>query len=85
MDKITFNGELLITLDSKQDWINKIPRHLPAKEYYKEDFLWLDKNDNQLVMGEDFMAAEEMNSYPVKIYRLQRVVDVRKEVTDGES
>lgn len=83
MDKITFNGELLITLTSKQDWINNIPRMLPSKRYYKEDFLWLDKNGNQLVMGEDFKAAEEMESYPVKVYRLQRVVDARKEVSNG--
>lgn len=85
MAKITFNGELLLTLDSKQDWINKVPRHLPLKKYYKEEFLWLDKNGNHLVIGEDFQAAEKMQSYPVKVYRLQRVADAVKEVQNGRT
>jgi hypothetical protein len=79
MDKVTVNAELIIILDSKNEWIRKIPNMLPQKKYYKEDFLWVDKNDNQLVMGEDFSAAEEMDSYPVRVYRMQRVIDVRKE------
>jgi hypothetical protein len=39
------------------------------KNRYKEEFLWLDKNGYVLERGADFMAAEKINSYPVKVYR----------------
>lgn len=63
------NAELIIILTSKNDWINRIPRCLPEKQYYKEEFLFIDSNGNKMTNGGDFMAAEEMKTYPVKVYR----------------
>jgi len=83
IEKVVVNAELILTLDSKQDWVNKVPNRLPEKRYHKEDFLWLDQNNNQLVIGEDFMAAETMDSYPVKVYRMKRVIDALKEVQNA--
>lgn len=76
MQEITVNGVLLFTLYSKQEWINKIPRILPEKEYW-EQLLWLDTNNNILTIGEDFATAEKIHSYPVKVYRLQRVATAK--------
>jgi hypothetical protein len=77
--KPSFNGELILTLESKDEWIRKVPRRLPEKNYYNEHFIWIDANGNTLVMGEDFAAAEKIGSYPVKVYRHTRVSDVAKE------
>ena len=66
MEELTIEGELLLTLHSKRDWINKIPRWLPEKKSRAEQRIWLDKNGNALTIGEDFSAAEDKGSYPVK-------------------
>jgi len=76
--KPTFNGELILTLESKNDWIRKVPNHLPEKNYHNEQFIWIDANGNTLVMGEDFAAAEKLQTYPVKVYRHIRVSQAEK-------
>ncbi len=78
IEKPTFNGELILTLESKNEWIRKVPRRLPEKNYHNEHFICIDANGNTLVMGEDFAAAEKMNSYPVRVYRHIRVSDAEK-------
>jgi hypothetical protein len=83
MEKITFNGELILTLESKQEWVNKIPNHLPEKRY-AEQRLWLDKNGNCLTIGEDFAAAEKAESYPVRVYSLQRVAEAETATPEPE-
>ncbi len=72
MEKITCNGTLILTLNSKQDWIRKVPNMLPDKRR-AEQRLWIDTNGNILTIGEDFQAAEVMCTYPVKVYSLNRV------------
>lgn len=74
-EQITINAELLLTLNSKQDWVNRIPRHLPPKIRYKENFLWIDKNGDSFLNGADFEAAEKTNSYPCRVYRVKIVSD----------
>lgn len=76
--KPSFNSELILTLQSKNEWICKVPHHLPEKKYYNEHFIWIDANGNTLVMGEDFEAAKRMESYPVKVYRHIRVSDAER-------
>jgi len=83
MEKITCNGELILTLNSKADWIKKVPNHLPEKRK-AEQRIWLDKNGNCLAIGEDFMVAEEMDSYPVKVYSLRRVAEAKNEEKEPE-
>ena len=50
MEKITVNGELLFTLKSKQDWVNRVPNILPEKIRGGETWLWVDKNGDVFEM-----------------------------------
>lgn len=70
---ISVQATLIIQLDSKSDWVNKIPNKLP-KKLNGEHFLFLDKNGNALFLGLDFKLAEENNLFPVKVYRLESVL-----------
>jgi hypothetical protein len=74
----SFNGELVLTLESKNDWFNKVPNKLPKKKYRDEQFFWIDANGNTMVMGEDLSAAERMSSFPIKVYRHIRVSDAER-------
>ncbi len=74
MENITVKGELLLILESKQHWINKVPRQLPAKRS-DEEWIWIDAHGYAMVLGEDFSAAQSMKTYPVKVYRLVRAVE----------
>ncbi len=78
MQKVEVNGELLFVLESKQQWINRVPGILPDKTRRGEVWIWVDKNGNVFNAGEDFMAAEEMDSYPCKVYRLCNVAHAEK-------
>lgn len=69
MEKISLNGELIITLHNKKDWVKRIPHALPNKRP-GEDFLFVDKDGNVFECGADFQAAEDYNKYPCKVYRL---------------
>lgn len=75
MENVTFKGELILTLTSKEDWVKRVPNSLPEKRY-AEQRLWLDVNGNCLTIGADFTAAEKAETYPVKVYSLQRVEEV---------
>jgi len=76
MQKIEVNGELLFELESKQAWVNRVPRILPNKTRGAEQWIWVDKNGNVFECGADFMAAEKSETYPCKVYRLQNVAGV---------
>jgi hypothetical protein len=76
MQKIEVNGELLFELESKQDWVNRVPRILPNKTRRAEQWIWVDKNGNVFECGADFMAAGKSKTYPCKVYRLQNVSGV---------
>jgi hypothetical protein len=71
--KIEVNGEFLFELSSKQDWINKLPRILPAKIRAGEQWLWVDKNGDVFELGRDFENAKKLDTYPCKVYRLNNV------------
>lgn len=77
MEDITIKAELLLILDSKQDWINKVPRRLPQKKS-DEEWVWIDAQGHAMVLGEDFSAAQSMKTYPVKVYRLVRAIEALK-------
>lgn len=78
MESIKVKGELLLTLKSKDDWINRVPRHLPDKIRGGEQWLWVDKNGNVFECGLDFMVAEELDTYPCSVYRLCTVSSTKK-------
>lgn len=73
MEKITINGELLFVLESKQQWVNRVPGILPDKIRGGETWIWVDINGNVFECGADFSAAEEKGTYPCKVYRMQNV------------
>lgn len=75
---ITINGTKIIELESKQDWINQIPKKLPLKKS-EDEFLFVDKNGNLLTIGLDFRIAEEQQAYPVTVYLAQRTSDAPKQ------
>ncbi len=70
---IEIEAEVILTLESKSDWISKCPERLPHNKRPGENYLFLDKNGNVLERGADFMAAEKLDTYPVKVYRLKPV------------
>lgn len=76
MEKIEINGELVLELKSKRDWINKVPDYLPPKSRTTV-LLFVDKNGNVFDTGADFAAAEEQDSYPCKVYNVQLVSEVK--------
>lgn len=80
MEKVTLNVEFLFSLNSKREWINRVPAILPSKKNQSEAWVWIDSNGNTLAIGEDFAAAEKMNSYPVNVYRKIRVAEALKQV-----
>jgi len=73
MENITVKGELLFELESKQQWINRVPQILPEKTRGGEQWIWVDKNGNVFECGLDFKIAEEEATYPCKVYRLESV------------
>ena len=84
MEKVTLNVEFILMLHSKQEWINKVPECLPRKKKKAEEWVWIDSNGNSMALGEDFSAAEEMSSYPVRVYRKIRAVEVCKQAKEAE-
>ena len=76
MEKITINAELLFELSSKQDWVNRVPRILPAKIRSGETWIWVDKNGNVLYERKPkvVQALNEQTAY-VMTYMLKGVVE----------
>lgn len=80
MEKIVCNGRLVLTLNSKAEWISRVPRHLPNPKTSADQLLWLDSAGNTLTIGEDFRVAEENGLYPVRVYRLIRTIEYNPDV-----
>ncbi len=76
---IEFAAEHVLTLNSKSEWISRVPRHLPGKTRKFENFLFLDSNGCVLECGMDFESAERICSYPVKVYKLKSVHEYESE------
>lgn len=73
MEEITVKAEFLFELKSKKDWINKVPGLIPPKIRGGESKIWVDKNGFVYECGADFLASEELQTYPCKVYRLVNV------------
>ena len=69
---IQVNAYLVFEIKSKRHWINSFPGALP-KIPMVEKFISIDKNGNSANVGSDFMEAETQDSYPIKIYLLERI------------
>jgi len=70
---ISVKGEFLFELESKHEWVNKVPEILPEKTRAGETWIWVDVNGCVFEKGGDFMAAEKRGTYPCKVYRLINV------------
>ena len=79
METIKVKGELLFELKNKQQWIDKVPEILPEKTRGGEQWIWIDKNGNVFECGADFSAAERVNTYPCKVYRIQSVATANQQ------
>ncbi len=78
--EIVVQARLVLTLHSKQEWVNKIPNLLPQPSRSGERLIWLDKHGNVFECGADFSAAAEIDSFPCKVYRPVNVVEGAKEL-----
>jgi hypothetical protein len=76
--QIKVNAEFLFELQSKQHWVNVVPKILPEKSRNGEQWIWVDINGNVFECGADFSAAELHSTYPCKVYRLQSVSSFHK-------
>ncbi len=77
MEKIEIMGELLFTLTSKQQWVNRVPNCLPDATRSGERLIWVDKNGCVFESGADFMEAEIQCTYPCKVYRPYSVTSAK--------
>lgn len=73
MEQIKINAELVLVLESKQAWVNRVPECLPKPTMAAQQLIFIDANGNHAAIGEDFRIAEETQSYPISVYRLQRI------------
>lgn len=84
--KIEFEAEEICTFQTFSTWVNKGSSWLSGFKRFKGDesqkIVCIDKNGNACNVGEDFMAAEKADLFPVKAYRLIRTIDVVKSKTD---
>lgn len=74
MEEITLKAEFIFEFDNKQHWINKGQSRLSGFAP-GEKIICIDATCRALTCGADFKAAEEIGSYPVKAYRLVRVIE----------
>ena len=81
MEKITINAELVLTLASKREWVNRVPHCLPEKTRAGEKLIWVDVNGDVFESGSDFEAAEQKATYPCKVYRPR---NVNSEMLNGQ-
>lgn len=72
LTQITVKGEFLFQIDSKEGW-NKIIAERKLCKKRGDKLLWVDKNGNCATLGQDFMAAKRKDTYPISVYRLQRI------------
>lgn len=73
MLRIKVFAEFLFQLDSEEDWIKKVPKIVPPKIRSGETRIWVDKYGNVFEAGVDFRAAQILDSYPCRVYRLRNV------------
>ena len=67
MEEIKIKVRHIVTLGSKSEWIEQIPKLLPKKNV-GDEFIFIDPHGHTLTCGADFSAAEKLNYFPVKVY-----------------
>lgn len=76
-NSITLNAEYLFEFLSKQQWIDKAQGWF-ASQGGGEKTVCIDANGNCLNVGLDFAAADNCQTFPVKVYRLVRTSEAYK-------
>ena len=59
-----------------------MPEILPKKIRGGEQWIWIDKNGCAFECGADFMAAERLETYPCKVYRVVSVAAEEKNIAN---
>jgi hypothetical protein len=78
---IQVKAEHFATLENKTQWLNRVPAILPNNQFERQRLLWIDANGNHMLQGSDFSAAEDLESYPVTIYRMQSAAEYKASIT----
>lgn len=76
-EEIKINATLVFEIRSKQHWINAFPGAIP-KLPQAEELIWIDSKGNSATCGEDFATAEDNDSYPIKVYLMERISHTKK-------
>jgi hypothetical protein len=71
-EEIKINATLVFEITSKRHWINAFPGAIPELPK-TEKYIWIDAKGNSATCGEDFMKADGDETYPIKVYLLQRI------------
>jgi hypothetical protein len=78
MERITINGEWLFVYESKHEKFSSIPGILPPDEIPYEKWLCVDNNGNVIQSKNDCDIVNKIKSYPVIVYKLNRVANCLK-------
>ena len=71
MSELSIKVEKMGQFDSKADWVHRA-KMVFIHRRPDEEWKCFDKHGNHVHVGEDFRVAEELETYPVGIYRLIR-------------
>ena len=74
MEELTIKVEKMDEFLSKADWICRAQFAFRNRSY-DEEWKCFDKNGNHVYIGADFTAAEEIQRYPIGVYRLIRIAE----------
>lgn len=76
--EIKINGTLVFEIQSKNHWVNAFPGAIPEIPQ-RESYLWVDAQGNIATCGGDFMHADKIDTYPIKVYWLQRIEHLKQD------
>lgn len=76
-EEIKIKATLVHVVGSKRNWINSFPGAIPELPM-AEKYIWIDAKGNAATCGEDFATAEDNDTYPIKVYLMERISHTKK-------
>jgi hypothetical protein len=77
-EEIKIKATLVLEISCKSRWINMFPGALPELPM-TEKYIWIDAKGNSATCGEDFATAEDNDTYPIKVYLIERISHTKKD------